>query len=103
MTWMLPSLCLDPPRPGLWVRDRCRCERCKTPAANEQANVFVFAGEALLESNTAIDFVYCSPALRCVQTAQNILKGKNRSVWPVPQQPHRHIEKVRFFFICVLG
>uniref|UniRef100_A0A669DGC9 Ubiquitin associated and SH3 domain containing Bb n=1 Tax=Oreochromis niloticus TaxID=8128 RepID=A0A669DGC9_ORENI len=32
-------------------------------------------GEALLESNTAIDFVYCSPALRCVQTAQNILKG----------------------------
>uniref|UniRef100_A0A3Q4M2Q6 Ubiquitin associated and SH3 domain containing B n=1 Tax=Neolamprologus brichardi TaxID=32507 RepID=A0A3Q4M2Q6_NEOBR len=32
-------------------------------------------GEALLESNTTIDFVYCSPALRCVQTAQNILKG----------------------------
>uniref|UniRef100_A0A8D3DG46 Ubiquitin associated and SH3 domain containing Bb n=1 Tax=Scophthalmus maximus TaxID=52904 RepID=A0A8D3DG46_SCOMX len=31
--------------------------------------------EALLESNTAIDFVYCSPSLRCVQTAQNILKG----------------------------
>lgn len=35
-------------------------------------------GEALLESNTVIDFVYCSPSLRCVQTAQNILKGKNR-------------------------
>lgn len=33
-------------------------------------------GEALLESNTVIDFVYCSPSLRCVQTAQNILKGK---------------------------
>lgn len=32
-------------------------------------------GEALLESNTAVDFVYCSPSLRCVQTAQNILKG----------------------------
>uniref|UniRef100_A0A3P9PGK9 Ubiquitin associated and SH3 domain containing Bb n=1 Tax=Poecilia reticulata TaxID=8081 RepID=A0A3P9PGK9_POERE len=32
-------------------------------------------GEALLESNTMIDFVYCSPSLRCVQTAQNILKG----------------------------
>uniref|UniRef100_A0A4W5QBV6 Ubiquitin associated and SH3 domain containing Bb n=1 Tax=Hucho hucho TaxID=62062 RepID=A0A4W5QBV6_9TELE len=32
-------------------------------------------GEALLESNTVIDFVYCSPSLRCVQTAQNILKG----------------------------
>uniref|UniRef100_A0A3Q2GQP3 Ubiquitin associated and SH3 domain containing Ba n=1 Tax=Cyprinodon variegatus TaxID=28743 RepID=A0A3Q2GQP3_CYPVA len=32
-------------------------------------------GEALLESNTAIDFVYCSPSLRCIQTAQNILLG----------------------------
>ncbi|XP_018598357.1 ubiquitin-associated and SH3 domain-containing protein B-like isoform X2 [Scleropages formosus] len=32
-------------------------------------------GAALLESNTTIDFVYCSPSLRCVQTAQNILKG----------------------------
>ncbi|XP_061638528.1 glucuronokinase with putative uridyl pyrophosphorylase isoform X5 [Phyllopteryx taeniolatus] len=32
-------------------------------------------GEALSEGNTVIDFVYCSPALRCVQTAQSILKG----------------------------
>uniref|UniRef100_H3BI14 Ubiquitin associated and SH3 domain containing B n=1 Tax=Latimeria chalumnae TaxID=7897 RepID=H3BI14_LATCH len=32
-------------------------------------------GEALLESNTVIDYVYCSPSLRCVQTAHNILKG----------------------------
>uniref|UniRef100_H3DA38 Ubiquitin associated and SH3 domain containing Bb n=1 Tax=Tetraodon nigroviridis TaxID=99883 RepID=H3DA38_TETNG len=32
-------------------------------------------GEALLESNTPVDHVYCSPSLRCVQTAQNILKG----------------------------
>uniref|UniRef100_G3UF64 Ubiquitin associated and SH3 domain containing B n=1 Tax=Loxodonta africana TaxID=9785 RepID=G3UF64_LOXAF len=32
-------------------------------------------GEALLESNTIIDHVYCSPSLRCVQTAHNILKG----------------------------
>ncbi|KAL0973054.1 hypothetical protein UPYG_G00198290 [Umbra pygmaea] len=32
-------------------------------------------GDALLETNTVIDFVYCSPSLRCVQTAQNILKG----------------------------
>ncbi|MBN3310341.1 UBS3B protein, partial [Amia calva] len=32
-------------------------------------------GEALLESNTVIDFVYCSPSLRCVQTAHNILRG----------------------------
>lgn len=38
----------------------------------------VLPGEALLESNTLIDFVYCSPALRCVQTAQNILKGERR-------------------------
>lgn len=32
-------------------------------------------GEALLESQTLIDFVYCSPSLRCVQTAYNILRG----------------------------
>uniref|UniRef100_A0A8C6LHM2 Ubiquitin associated and SH3 domain containing B n=1 Tax=Nothobranchius furzeri TaxID=105023 RepID=A0A8C6LHM2_NOTFU len=32
-------------------------------------------GEALLESHTAVDFVYCSPSLRCIQTAQNILQG----------------------------
>ncbi|CAN9510970.1 unnamed protein product [Ophioblennius macclurei] len=32
-------------------------------------------GEALLESSTMLDLVYCSPSLRCVQTAQNILKG----------------------------
>ncbi|XP_028322297.1 ubiquitin-associated and SH3 domain-containing protein B [Gouania willdenowi] len=32
-------------------------------------------GEALLESRTAIDFVYCSPSLRCIQTAQHILQG----------------------------
>ncbi|XP_016119522.1 ubiquitin-associated and SH3 domain-containing protein B-like, partial [Sinocyclocheilus grahami] len=30
---------------------------------------------ALLESHTVVDFVYCSPSLRCVQTAYNILKG----------------------------
>ncbi|XP_067113716.1 ubiquitin-associated and SH3 domain-containing protein B isoform X2 [Osmerus mordax] len=32
-------------------------------------------GEALQESHTVIDFVYCSPSLRCVQTAHNILRG----------------------------
>ncbi|KAF7699929.1 ubiquitin associated and SH3 domain containing Bb [Silurus meridionalis] len=32
-------------------------------------------GEALLENNITIDFVYCSPSLRCVQTAHEILKG----------------------------
>ncbi|CAI5795263.1 ubiquitin-associated and SH3 domain-containing protein B [Podarcis muralis] len=32
-------------------------------------------GEALLESNTVIHHIYCSPSLRCVQTAHYILKG----------------------------
>ncbi|XP_053125551.1 ubiquitin-associated and SH3 domain-containing protein B isoform X3 [Hemicordylus capensis] len=32
-------------------------------------------GEALLESNTIIHHIYCSPSLRCVQTAHYILKG----------------------------
>uniref|UniRef100_A0A672FSA8 Ubiquitin associated and SH3 domain containing Ba n=1 Tax=Salarias fasciatus TaxID=181472 RepID=A0A672FSA8_SALFA len=32
-------------------------------------------GEALLESHTTIDFVYCSPSLRCIQTAQHIVQG----------------------------
>lgn len=32
-------------------------------------------GEALLESNTVIDFIYSSPSVRCVQTAHEILKG----------------------------
>ncbi|XP_055516535.1 ubiquitin-associated and SH3 domain-containing protein B-like isoform X1 [Leucoraja erinacea] len=32
-------------------------------------------GEALLESKSIIDYVYCSPSLRCVQTAFNILRG----------------------------
>jgi ubiquitin-associated SH3 domain-containing protein len=32
-------------------------------------------GEALLESNTITDHIYCSPSLPCVQTKHNILKG----------------------------
>lgn len=40
-------------------------------------------GEALLESHTTIDFVYCSPSLRCVQTAHNILQGRT-SVLCIP-------------------
>lgn len=32
-------------------------------------------GEALFDSLTVVDFVYCSPSLRCVQTAHNILRG----------------------------
>ncbi|MEQ2180937.1 hypothetical protein GOODEAATRI_006409, partial [Goodea atripinnis] len=34
-----------------------------------------YVREALLESHTTIDFVYCSPSLRCIQTAQHILQG----------------------------
>ncbi|OWK52144.1 Ubiquitin-associated and SH3 domain-containing protein B [Lonchura striata] len=32
-------------------------------------------GEALLETNTIVDYIYSSPSLRCVQTAHNILRG----------------------------
>nr|XP_033775121.1 ubiquitin-associated and SH3 domain-containing protein B isoform X2 [Geotrypetes seraphini] len=64
---MLPSL---PPRSGGY-RDY-----------EKDAPITVFGcmqarliGEALLESNTVIEYVYSSPSLRCVQTAHNILKG----------------------------
>ncbi|XP_025926476.1 ubiquitin-associated and SH3 domain-containing protein A isoform X2 [Apteryx rowi] len=32
-------------------------------------------GEALLDQEVAVSYVYSSPALRCIQTAQNILEG----------------------------
>ncbi|XP_024062482.1 ubiquitin-associated and SH3 domain-containing protein A [Terrapene carolina triunguis] len=32
-------------------------------------------GEALLEKQEAVSRVYCSPALRCIQTAQHVLEG----------------------------
>nr|XP_048721735.1 ubiquitin-associated and SH3 domain-containing protein A isoform X2 [Caretta caretta] len=32
-------------------------------------------GEALLEKQEAVSHVYCSPALRCIQTAQHVLEG----------------------------
>ncbi|CAM4410863.1 ubiquitin-associated and SH3 domain-containing protein A isoform X1 [Lepidochelys kempii] len=32
-------------------------------------------GEALLEKQEAVSHVYCSPALRCIQTAQHMLEG----------------------------
>nr|XP_032820445.1 ubiquitin-associated and SH3 domain-containing protein B isoform X1 [Petromyzon marinus] len=32
-------------------------------------------GEALFDVAAAVDVVYCSPSLRCVQTAQHLLKG----------------------------
>uniref|UniRef100_A0A672LVR4 Ubiquitin-associated and SH3 domain-containing protein B n=1 Tax=Sinocyclocheilus grahami TaxID=75366 RepID=A0A672LVR4_SINGR len=44
-------------------------------------------GEALLESHTVVDFVYCSPSLRCVQTAHNILKGKTDGKTKIRVEP----------------
>uniref|UniRef100_A0A673K0D6 Ubiquitin associated and SH3 domain containing Bb n=1 Tax=Sinocyclocheilus rhinocerous TaxID=307959 RepID=A0A673K0D6_9TELE len=46
-----------------------------TPITVVGATQSKIVGEALLESNTTIDFVYCSPSLRCVQTAHEILRG----------------------------
>ncbi|KAA0701951.1 Ubiquitin-associated and SH3 domain-containing protein B [Triplophysa tibetana] len=43
-----------------------------TVVGSTQARI---VGEAMQESNTTIDFVYCSPSLRCVQTAHDILRG----------------------------
>lgn len=40
--------------------------------------IFSSAGEALMESHTVLDFVYCSPSLRCVQTAHHILRGTSQ-------------------------
>ncbi|XP_029429635.1 ubiquitin-associated and SH3 domain-containing protein B isoform X2 [Rhinatrema bivittatum] len=64
---MLPSL---PPRSG-GFRDYEK-DAPITVFGCTQARLI---GEALLESNTVIDYVYSSPSLRCVQTAHNILKG----------------------------
>uniref|UniRef100_A0A672KL95 Ubiquitin associated and SH3 domain containing B n=1 Tax=Sinocyclocheilus grahami TaxID=75366 RepID=A0A672KL95_SINGR len=49
--------------------------------------VICFTGEALLESHTVVDFVYCSPSLRCVQTAYNILKGKTDGKTKIRVEP----------------
>lgn len=47
-----------------------------TEMTNKRITLFCsILGEALLESHTTLDFVYCSPSLRCVQTAQHILQG----------------------------
>lgn len=61
--------------PAAWFDDQIDLQQ---PPYLQQT--FLLVGEALLESNTVIDFVYCSPSLRCVQTAQNILKGESRQV-----------------------
>lgn len=48
-------------------------------------------GEALLESCTAVDFVYCSPSLRCVQTAQHILQGRTTSSLTFVEKPQKNL------------
>lgn len=92
-TWTLPSLCSEPLRLDSWVGHQygsawwatsgvadqsCWSKWFTAPCGKTWIMFYFLPGEALLESNTVIDFVYCSPSLRCVQTAQNILKGKNR-------------------------
>ncbi|XP_029699834.1 ubiquitin-associated and SH3 domain-containing protein B-like isoform X3 [Takifugu rubripes] len=80
-----PSLCSDsqgryvrsnlnmPPSLPLWGdRTDYDMDSPITVFGTTQARL---VGEALLESNTVIDAVYCSPSLRCIQTAQNILTG----------------------------
>lgn len=81
-TWTLPSLCSETLRLDSWVR-RLFLRRPirgihRTLLLQLIHKTSLPVGEALLESNTVIDFVYCSPSLRCVQTAQNILKGESR-------------------------
>lgn len=98
MTWTLPSLCLEPRRPDSWVRQHRGSKRRAPPevvVASSHIKCVFLPGEALLESNTVIDFVYCSPSLRCVQTAQNILKGqKSLRIRDRPTFP-------RLVFFCV--
>lgn len=81
-TWTLPSLCSETLRLDSWVRRLLlwlpNREIHRTLLLQFIHETFLLVGEALLESNTVIDFVYCSPSLRCVQTAQNILKGESR-------------------------
>ncbi|XP_053307834.1 ubiquitin-associated and SH3 domain-containing protein B [Spea bombifrons] len=64
---MLPSL---PPRSGGYRE--YEKDAPITVLGCKQAKL---VGQALLESNTVVDFIYCSPSLRCVQTAHNVLKG----------------------------
>uniref|UniRef100_A0A665UCN2 Ubiquitin-associated and SH3 domain-containing protein B-like n=1 Tax=Echeneis naucrates TaxID=173247 RepID=A0A665UCN2_ECHNA len=67
--WHIFILCLPARSGGHWDYDKdCPI----TVFGSTQAHL---VGEALLESHTTIDFVYCSPSLRCVQTAQHILQG----------------------------
>ncbi|XP_046891615.1 ubiquitin-associated and SH3 domain-containing protein B-like isoform X2 [Hypomesus transpacificus] len=62
-----------PPSLPLWGEQRdYNMDAPITVLGSTQAAV---VGAALLESNTVIDHVYCSPSLRCVQTAHNIIKG----------------------------
>lgn len=75
MTWTLLSQCLEQYRPGLWVCTALYSFFFSKQFREALSVWMCVAGEALLENNTNIDFVYCSPSLRCVQTAHEILKG----------------------------
>lgn len=73
-----PSLCSAPLRPDSWVSSWSRSVLSSgEPVLTPGTLSFVPLGEALLESHTAVDFVYCSPSLRCVQTAQHIVQGRS--------------------------
>uniref|UniRef100_A0A8D2P8C3 Ubiquitin associated and SH3 domain containing B n=1 Tax=Zosterops lateralis melanops TaxID=1220523 RepID=A0A8D2P8C3_ZOSLA len=51
-------------------------------------------GEALLETNTIVDYIYSSPSLRCVQTAHNILKGEKLRLNSPHLLPHIPVSKL---------
>lgn len=46
-----------------------------SPITSSGETVARFLGEALGDANQTLSHVYCSPSLRCVQTANGILKG----------------------------
>lgn len=76
--------------PTRWsVRPTCLALSCPLHnATSPLTGLLSFpAGEALLESHTSIDFVYCSPSLRCVQTAQHILQGGTTSSLTLSKSP----------------
>lgn len=61
-----------------------------------------FIGEALLESHTVIDFVYCSPSLRCVQTAYNILRGERAPLSFIFHCPFINLMITDMYLLCAI-
>lgn len=97
MTKIVRSLCLAPPRPDSLVSSICVFHLhivhlvpmglLNNVTLHLECCFVVTVGEALLESCTAVDFVYCSPSLRCVQTAQHILQGRTTSSLTLSKSP----------------